>query len=55
MHMYLLVKKVYSHAKKKLYAHIKIYVYIPVEKGGESLFTREEKKYVLMYKCTCIC
>ena len=52
MHVYLIVKKVYSHAKDKLYGHIKMYVYIPVEK----VYLHAKKKSMCsLYKCTCIC
>ena len=49
MHVYLLVKKVYSHAKEKLYGHVKMYVYIPVEK----VYLHTKKKSMCsLYKCT---
>ena len=46
MFVYLLVKNVYSHAKKKLYAHVYMYVYLLVKMF---LYTREEKTI-----CSCI-
>ena len=59
MSAYLIVKKFYSHPKKKEYAHVKMYVYFLLKKvysrakkksyGEEILFTQEEKNI-----CTCI-
>jgi hypothetical protein len=44
------MNKVYSHAMKKIYAYVQMYIYLIVKK----FYSHAKKKYMLMYKCVCV-